>query len=161
MSLDNQAETKKHHKTPMKTTSHTSERRARHHAALASLTANPFQSGLAIWRKLRRVECLASAGAVAYCNGEIFAASNGSKAGGIYRHYDFQREGCEAWEAFVTREIIPAVARAFGGRIPDGFCVNGDPRGYALKIDKDQGGIIPAGMETDWGGCGILAPEIH
>lgn len=137
----------------MKTPQHITESRNRHHVALASLTSNPRQPGLPLWRKLRKVEGLASRGATAYCNGGTIAVSN--KAGD--RHYDFGGDYA-AWDAFVTREIIPAVRRILG-RLPDGFFVNGDPRGYALKIDNDKSSI-PDGMHTDWGGYGILAPEL-
>lgn len=37
-----------------------------------------------------------------------------------------------------------------------GFFVNQDPRGYALKIELE---VLPAGMHTDWGNYGIIAPE--
>lgn len=43
------------------------------------------------------------------------------------------------------------------GTIPEGFFWNLDPRGYALKIDPEKGGVV--GLMTDWGGYGILAPE--
>lgn len=138
----------------MKTAQHVIESRNRHHSALASLTQNPTQSGLSLWRKLRKVEGLASRGATAYCNGERLEVTNASGT----RSYDF-RSNENAWEAFVTREIIPAVRRILG-RLPDGFFVNGDPRGYSLKIDNDKT-AVPAGLHADWGGYGILAPEIN
>ncbi len=34
--------------------------------------------------------------------------------------------------------------------------LNGDPRGYALKVDLAEG----ERLHTDWGGYGIIAPEI-
>lgn len=50
------------------------------------------------------------------------------------------------------------------GAVPTGFFVNTDPRGYALKIDnEDPRGkalIEAVEMHTDWGGYGILSPEI-
>jgi hypothetical protein len=39
------------------------------------------------------------------------------------------------------------------GYLPTGFFINGDPRGYALKIDGES--VI---SYTDWGGYHILAP---
>jgi hypothetical protein len=49
----------------------------------------------------------------------------------------------------------------FGGDL-EGFFINGDARGYALKLsDWAMRGIyqdIP--LHRDWGGYGILAPEI-
>lgn len=62
--------------------------------------------------------------------------------------------------------ITERVKYLFGGTLPPGFFINGDPRGYALKINAgNEAGQeyrperIPAGLRTDWGGYGILAPE--
>ena len=55
-------------------------------------------------------------------------------------------------EKIVERDI----ARIFG-KVPAGFFYNGDPRGYALKIDPEKGSI--EGLERDWGGYGILSRE--
>lgn len=40
-----------------------------------------------------------------------------------------------------------------------GFFINGDPRGYALKIDMLKIADAPTGLHRDWGNYGILAPE--
>ncbi len=53
-------------------------------------------------------------------------------------------------QTIIERDIV----RVFG-RLPDGFFCNGDPRGYALKIDPEKGDIT--GLERDWGGYGLLA----
>lgn len=37
------------------------------------------------------------------------------------------------------------------------FFINGDPRGYSLKIKETEAKEL--GMYSDWGGYGILAPE--
>ena len=37
--------------------------------------------------------------------------------------------------------------------------VNGDPRGYALKIDSDYVREHNLKIQTDWGGYGILSPD--
>lgn len=42
------------------------------------------------------------------------------------------------------------------GFLPKGFLINGDPRGYALKIESEN---KPKEMYNDWGGYGILAPD--
>ena len=94
---------------------------------------------------LRRLEERANRAAVRYCNGEISS---------------------EQWE-LSKWDIIASVSRLFkGGNLPKGFFINGDPRGYALKINSgnEAGQVhhpeyIPAGLHTDWGGYGILAPE--
>lgn len=50
------------------------------------------------------------------------------------------------------------------GKLPPGFFVNSDPRGYALKIDNEspegKALIDAVGLQTDWGGYGLLSPEI-
>jgi len=59
----------------------------------------------------------------------------------------------EQQDKFADR-IRKDVSALFGGKLPEGFKMNWDPRGYALKIDNP-----PAGFYRDWGGYGILAPE--
>lgn len=85
-------------------------------------------SGAEIYRKLRRIEGRASKYATDDCNGDSVP---------------------ENWR----ERIEKAVAEVFL-RTPDGFFVNGDPRGYALKLEK-----APEGMQTDWGRYGLLAPS--
>ena len=43
------------------------------------------------------------------------------------------------------------------GGLPPGFFVNGDPRGYALKLEP---GSVPFPLHEDWGRYQILAPVI-
>lgn len=62
--------------------------------------------------------------------------------------------------------ILNRVKRLFGGTLPKGFFINGDPRGYSLKLDSEQWGErflngeynLPINYQ-DWGGYMILAPE--
>lgn len=135
------------------------ERRQRHHTALATLANKPASEGLSIWRKLRRIERIANAAATAQCNCAPYQ-------GQPFRP-DWHKDGSEGTEENPTQyevfcdSIRAQVAKVFGGELPKGFKLNQDPRGYSLKIDKDKGGIIPQGMVTDWGGYGILAPEIN
>jgi hypothetical protein len=120
-------------------------RRVEHHKALEALYQGfPVPSGEKLWRALRRIEVKASNAATAQCNGEAYQ-------GQPYREESEWNEFCSA----IGREV----ARVMGGT-PEGFYVNGDPRGYALKIDPERGGRIPAGLETDWGRYGLLAPII-
>lgn len=62
-------------------------------------------------------------------------------------------EESEKWsEKFLNR-----LTKNLGvSKMPDGFFINYDPRGYALKMKE---GTFPQGLWTDWGGYGILAPE--
>lgn len=54
------------------------------------------------------------------------------------------------------QNIITAEVKDILGDIPQGFFINGDPRGYALKLDPEQGADT-SGFETDWGRFGILS----
>jgi hypothetical protein len=54
--------------------------------------------------------------------------------------------------------VINAIARLFNGTLPPGFFINGDPRGYALKIEQPNDKRVIS--FTDWGGYGILAPDL-
>lgn len=117
------------------------ESRKAHHKALESL-ATIKVDGLKVWRKLRELERDANAVATARCNGQAYLG----------------RECLtdEQWETY-CKSIEYAVGKLFG-IVPAGFFVNGDPRGYALKIESDT---LPAGLHRDWGNYGILAPEIN
>ena len=39
--------------------------------------------------------------------------------------------------------------------------VNGDPRGYALKIDSDYVKAHDLDIPKDWGGYGLIAPDLR
>ncbi len=129
--------------------------RVAHHRALEKLRAeNCALSGLQIWRKLVDLERLAHAAAEASCNGEnirlvwpLFGP----------RDYDFSTDE-KAWDNLCS--VATDCVRNVFGCVPAGFIVNGDARGYALKIDGDSG-AVPAGMHTDWGRNGILAAQIN
>lgn len=109
--------------------------RARHHDALKSMMpADSALSGLAVWRKLRRLEGEASRMAVGLCNGDI--------------DYDKADD--------ITEQITHKVAAIFGRPIP-GFFINRDPRGYALKLEP---GSVPYPLVEDWGRYQILAPTV-
>jgi hypothetical protein len=58
------------------------------------------------------------------------------------------------WDA-ATERVEQHVAELFGGELPDGFFVNGDPRGYALKLRSGTGSLT----YRDWGDFEILAPD--
>ena len=116
---------------------HVRKWRDNHHAALESLSSPANgKSGMQIWRALRKVENTAHRASTAYCNGDIDS---------------------DQWET-ITAEIVLKVGKILG-HVPNGFFVNGDPRGYALKIDPEKG-TVPNGLHTDWGRYGILAAEI-
>ena len=115
-------------------------RRVAHHAALETLRAPGVTTpGLALWRKLRRIESAASLVVLNYANG----------TGGV-----------DTENIHAKLEPFRKSVRALFGHTPKGFFVNTDPRGYALKIDPEKG-TVPQGMSTDWGRYGILAAEIN
>ena len=62
-------------------------------------------------------------------------------------------EDSDKWyEKFIAR-----LTKKLGvDKMPDGFFINYDPRGYALKMKE---GTFQQGFWTDFGGYGILAPE--
>jgi hypothetical protein len=69
----------------------------------------------------------------------------------------------EEWDT-VQDAITERVKKLFGGDLPLGFFVNGDPRGYALKLNNDTDEqrelILDCGLQRDWGGYGLLSPMI-
>jgi hypothetical protein len=128
--------------------------RIAHHRALETLRApSCSKSGIQLWRKLCELERLAHAGATAYCNGERVRL--GWPLFGV-REYDFNRDE-NAWESLCS--VATDCARNIFGHVPAGFFVNGDARGYALKLDPEKV-KIPQGIHTDMGGNGILAARI-
>ena len=88
-------------------------------------------------KRLRRIEAQASQGAVDYCNGLM---------------------DCDGWERF-TDTILDNLSEILQ---PEGvpIFVNGDPRGYALKIRDEWMREHRPALHTDWGGYGILAPDL-
>ena len=91
------------------------------------------QDPVDLCRKLRRLETRAHRLAEMECNGEI------------------EDQASENEEI----RILCGIQRLLTDR--DGrVWLNGDPRGYALKIDLKDG----ERLYIDWGGYGIIAPEI-
>lgn len=128
------------------TPDHITRQRQAHQAALltlatpstlAKLTNGKTDPGLALWRKLRRIEATMHKAATDWCNGET--------------SFDALRA--------ISDNTAARVAEIFG-EIPDGFHINLDARGYALKLDPERGATLPEGLQKDWGGYGILAAEI-
>jgi hypothetical protein len=107
------------------------------------------------YRTLKTLENRAHRNAELYCNGEIWHNGRMIKEGMTIEEYEQAQE-----------KIEEQVKKLFGGTLPAGFFINGDPRGHALKINSgNEAGqehhpeYIPQGLHTDWGGYGILAPE--
>lgn len=115
---------------------HVNKWRENHHRALETLRSPDCKkTGIQLWRGLRRIESYTHHAATAYCNGDMYE---------------------DTYET-VKAKAEKGVKKIFG-KLPDGFFINSDPRGYALKLDEKH---VPKGMHTDWGGYGILAATIE
>jgi hypothetical protein len=99
------------------------------HAHLSELEAIGYDAETL--EPLRELEDMAHRGAEDYCNVPNFD-----------------------WET-LEAEVREGVAELFGGAEPAGFFVNGDPRGYALKLQSGTGSL----SQRDWGDFEILAPD--
>lgn len=131
---------------------------------LAALLGAPIRDGKKLSVALWSLEKLAHAGATAWCNGERFQCrfyTSPKLKASMPWEFDFGRDET-AWERFADK-----VKDGLGlilGQLPPGFFVNGDARGYALKIDNEtpegKALILKAGLHTDFGGYGVLSPEI-
>lgn len=65
---------------------------------------------------------------------------------------DVSEAQCERKRASILKRL-----RAILGEGPSVF-INGDPRGYALKIESEVARNLD--IERDWGGYGIICPEV-
>lgn len=115
----------------------------RHYNALeklVGLTCGGGADGKKLSTALLKLERQASKAALNYCNGVTTS---------------------EQFEV-VSNQITLQVQKLFRNELK-GFFVNGDPRGYALKInDKVFNEIYRStGLQSDWGGYGILSPDIQ
>ena len=127
----------------------------RHYAALVRLASEcgiKKADGKKLSLALLKIEREAHAGAEAYCNGQAF------------RGYDFNNNE-KAWGQFA--ESIEREVQILFITLPPFFYVNGDARGYTLKIRGAEAGhdygrelIERTGLQSDWGGNGLLAPTI-
>jgi len=132
----------------------------RHYAALVRLAEAcgvKKADGKKLSVALLKIERDAHKGAEAYCNGETYRSN-------IFGEYDFNADE-NAWDKF--SEMIEREVQVLFVKLPPFFYVNGDARGYALKIRGAEAGhdygkklIEETGLMTDWGSNGLLAPEI-
>lgn len=116
----------------------------RHYKALECLsvkTCGALQNGKKLSVALLKLEREAHSKAEDYCNDLI---------------------NSEEWDA--VQDAIEQRVKKLFGTVPHGFFVNGDPRGYALKLnnetEQERELIEKCGLQRDWGGYGLLAPEI-
>lgn len=114
---------------------------------LGALTGST-KTGKKISVELMKLEKIAHDGATAHCNGDEAFLANGLE-------YLF-RSSEHAWPMFCA--MIENRLEGILGSTPKGFFVNGDARGYALKIDSDS--KLPLDLHQDWGGYQILSPDL-
>jgi hypothetical protein len=137
---------------------------------------------VALCKRLRRLEAEGSAFGLRLCNGPEFPSPEAADAVGDailrkvnkllgnVREYQpktgakcgcrrgVQRDNCSTCEAtglvvdFHRIRTQPATVPVF---------LNRDPRGYALKIDDEWMRSQAHPLHRDWGGYGIIAPEIE
>ncbi len=93
---------------------------------------------VALCKKLRTLEKKAARIGLQLCNGPELS----------YEDADEQ-----------TARILARVNKLLGNDEVPVF-INRDPRGYALKINDGYMAIMNANLAKDWGGYGIIAPEI-
>lgn len=103
---------------------------------LFGLTYDPIE----LCKKLRRLEIKMNAVAVQYCNGEM------------------RLDQFELHEKVMLNRL-EHILKYSEKKIP--VFVNGDPRGYALKIDSDYVSKNGVNIYRDWGGYGIIAPDLR
>lgn len=107
--------------------------------ALLCGVSNP--NGKKLSAKLFLIEQIAHAKATDYCNGVI---------------------STEAWCEIYHDQYADQVQALFNNNL-QGLKINSDCRGYALKINDAITRTLykDCGLHTDWGGYGILSPEIN
>lgn len=98
-------------------------------------------TGEEIYAKLRRIEASANRAAVLSCNGDLTPE---------------QEEKQDERTRKQVEDLLPRLSQ-YGG-----LMINGDPRGYTLKIYSEKVEALKAtglSIYTDFGGYGILAPD--
>ena len=105
----------------------------RHGRQLQAIFPDAKRDPLELCRRLQRIEGEANRYAVRLCCEDV------------------SEETQERTESRLLRRVQDALGDR-DGRV----WINRDPRGYALKLDLRAG----ESLHTDWGGYGIVAPEI-
>ena len=114
--------------------------RIRKHSADLNRIFGLDEDPVALCKRLRRLETKAHQLAEDYCNGLLESPAYELQAGQLLAKVDqllhYETAG------------VPLL-------------LNGDPRGYALKIDDDYVREHNLDIYRDWGGYGILAPDLR
>lgn len=105
-------------------------------------------TGEEVYAKLKRLEAKAHRLAEMECNGEIEEEKAEKQAAAIEKQ---------------VRKLLPRLAHYDNNGVKSNFFINGDPRGYALKMHEKAAGMLEGVLgtrpHTDWGGYVILCPE--
>ena len=107
---------------------------------------------VSLCKRLHRLEAKARRICTDYCNGDFDAGENGEKL-------DAALSAILA-KVNATLGNPGSVGIRLGGRPNVPVFINRDPRGYALKIDDVWMHNKQPRLYRDFGGYGILAPEI-
>ena len=113
------------------------------HGANLNAIFHTHLDDIVLAKKLHSLEIKAHRLATDYCNGE-----NGM-------------DSTEAWEK-ASQKILHKVFKVLEfseGHVPVPIFINGDARGYALKISDEYVRENNIKIYLDWGGYGVLAPE--
>lgn len=94
-------------------------------------------------KKLRRMEAKAQEIVLRLCNGPEFPGGD---------------DEVDALTGAILAKVNAILGNSGPASVP--VFVNRDPRGYALKIDDVWMHNKQARLYSDWGGYGIIAPEI-
>ena len=109
----------------------------KHTENLANLIGISKEEAKDLYRKFAAIESIGHRLAEKYCNGEISSD-----------FYDKQM-------VQIRTELMTILPM----KIARNVYLNGDPRGYFLKLDDDFVRSENIVIERDWGGYGILAPS--
>lgn len=115
---------------------------------LAAFPSALEKDPLALCKKLRRIEATASHIGRALCGDPC---------------YTYERAEKDSRNALARVRKLLGLSEAKAEEV--GLFVNTDPRGYALKLDdawtRGYNAKAELRIHSDWGGYGILAPEIN
>lgn len=113
---------------------------------IAIFGLRPDTDPVRLCKELRRKEGRGSRSATDYCNGDLTMAQYGKAA--------------KALRTEVIAFLVKNGADGNSTAIREIY-INGDPRGYCLKLNSEYTATLSTPIHRDWGGYGILAPEFN
>jgi hypothetical protein len=132
----------------------TKEAIQRHGLSLLAAFPNATERDpVALCKKLRRIENSLTRPLTDYCNGDFDAGEDGEKLDAITDK-----------ALAKVRVILGMTPKSDSFADAYGLFINRDPRGYALKLDDEWTRVYnrtaDIRIHSDWGGYGILAPDL-